>query len=112
MGEMRRPIQVQLLFPMLSVVLLAIVLASGTSAYLGVREANRRQEKELARRGGRAERPTYALSESVLRTIRGLSGAEFVVFDADGQLKESTLALGPDEVETAPAVCRRRFPRR
>ena len=34
---------------MLSVVLLAIVLASGTIAYLGVRQANQRQEKELAR---------------------------------------------------------------
>ena len=99
MGEMRRPIQVQLLFPMLSVVLLAIVLASGTSAYLEVREANQRQEKELARVVAALGDPTYGLSESVLRTIRGLSGAEFVVFDADGQLKESTIALGPDEVE-------------
>ena len=84
---------------MLSVVLLAIVLASGTSAYLEVREANQRQEKELARVVAALGDPTYGLSESVLRTIRGLSGAEFVVFDADGHLKESTIALGADEVE-------------
>ena len=108
MGEMRRPIQVQLLFPMLSVVLLAIVLASGTSAYLDVREANRRQEKELARVVAALRDAPYPLSESILGTIRGLSGAEFVIFDADGRLKESTIALGPKEVELLrPAEPRR-----
>jgi signal transduction histidine kinase len=84
---------------MLSVVLLAIVLASGTSAYLDVREANGRQEKELARVVAALGDPTYGLSESVLATIRGLSGAEFVVFAADGQLKAHTLALKPEEVD-------------
>ncbi len=93
---------------MLSVVLLAIVLASGTSAYLDVREANRRQEKELARVVAALRDAPYPLSESILGTIRGLSGAEFVIFDADGRLKESTIALGPKEVELLrPAEPRR-----
>ena len=97
---MRRPIQVQLLFPFLSVVLLAIVLASGTIACLGVNRANRRQQDDLARVVATLTDATFPLSKDVLRQMSGLSGAEFVVFDADSRLLEHTLPLGADELES------------
>jgi signal transduction histidine kinase len=40
---------------------------------------------------------TYPLSKDVLRATSGLSGAEFVVFDADRKLRESTLPLAAGE---------------
>ncbi len=97
---MRRPIQVQLLFPFLSVVLLAIVLASGTIACLGVNRANRRQQDDLVRVVATLTDATFPLSKDVLRQMSGLSGAEFVVFDAEGRLLEHTLPLGSDELES------------
>ena len=97
---MRRPIQVQLLFPFLSVVLLAIVLASGTIACLGVNRANRRQQDDLARVVATLTDATFPLSKDVLRQMSGLSGAEFVVFDADSRLLEHTLPLAADELES------------
>ena len=81
-------------------VLLAILLASGTSAYLDVRRGQPAAAERIGPCGRDAlATPPYPLSESVLATIRGLSGTEFIVFDADGQLRESTLRLGPDELD-------------
>ena len=100
---MRRPIQIQLLLPVLSVVLLAIVAASGTSAWLGVRAANRRQQDDLARVVATLTEAAFPLSENVLRQMSGLSGAQFVLFDADNRLQESTLAL---EREELASLCR------
>ena len=95
---MRWPIQIQLLLPVLSVVLLAIVLASGTSAYLDVARANRRQQEDLARVVGALTDAAFPLTDNVLRQMSGLSGAEFVVLDADYQLRGSTLPLGRDDL--------------
>ena len=53
---MRWPIQFQLLVPMLSVVVLAIALASLGSAYFGGRRARQAQEESLAPRGRHADR--------------------------------------------------------
>ncbi len=97
--EMRRPIQVQLLFPVLSVVLLAIVLSSGTIAYLGVARASRRQQDELSHIVATLTDPAFPLSKDVLGQMSGLSGAEFVVLDAAGQRKESTLPLSAEELQ-------------
>ena len=77
---MRRPIQVQLLFPVLSVVLLAIVLASGTSAYSGRDAGQPAAAGRIARVVATLTDPTFPLHEDVLRTdertvggrIRGL----------------------------------------
>jgi signal transduction histidine kinase len=96
---MRWPIQVQLLFPVLSVVLLAIVLASGTSAYLGVMRANRRQQENLKRVVTTLTAAPFPLSDDVLTQMSGLSGAEFVVFDADHHVQGSTLKLPRDQLQ-------------
>ena len=96
---MRRPIRIQLLLPVLPVVLLAIVAASGTSAYLDIQRANRRQQEHLARVVDTLTEPAFPLADNVLRKMSGLSGAEFVVLDADNRLEGSTLPLDAAELQ-------------
>ncbi len=94
---MRRPIQIQLLLPFLSVVLLAIVLACVTIAYLGTTRARGQQEENLRRVVGTLTEATFPLTDRVLRQMSGLSGAEFVVLDDENRIQGSTLRLGAEE---------------
>ena len=94
---MRWPIQIQLLLPFLSVVLLAIVLACVTIAYLGTTRARDQQEENLRRVVGTLTEATFPLTDRVLRQMSGLSGAEFVVLDGANRLQESTLRLGAED---------------
>jgi signal transduction histidine kinase len=90
---MRRPIQVQLLLPTLGVVALAIVLASGTSAYLGALGARQVQEEHLRGLAETLRTAKFPLSEPVLRQMSGLAGAEFIYFDAESRVRARTLDL-------------------
>ena len=56
---MRWPIQFQLLLPTLSVVVLAIVLASGVSAYFGGRRVRQAQEESLQRVVATLTKPSF-----------------------------------------------------
>ena len=77
---MRWPIQFQLLLPMLSVVVLAIGWPAGPG--VSRRNAGRRARKKACRRVVATLAETkFPLSESVLRQMSGLSGAEFVLLD-------------------------------
>ncbi|MGA2064595.1 MAG: HAMP domain-containing sensor histidine kinase [Thermoguttaceae bacterium] len=90
---MRRPIQIQLLLPTLAVVALAIVLASGTSAYLGTVRARRVQEEHLRQVVDTLRVAKFPLSEPVLRQMSGLSGAEFIYLDEGNRVRARTLDL-------------------
>lgn len=97
---MRWPIQIQLLLPMLSVVVLAIALASATAAYFGARRAARQEEENLRRVVATLTEATFPLTERVLKQSRGLSGAEFFLLDDNGQVQAGTLRLGEKEWDT------------
>ncbi len=88
---MRRPIRIQLLLPTLSVVILAIVLASGTSAYLGATQARRQQEESLHRIADTLAKGSFPLTERVLQQASQLSGAEIVFLDMQDRVQSSTL---------------------
>ncbi|NUQ64705.1 MAG: HAMP domain-containing histidine kinase [Pirellulales bacterium] len=90
---MRRPIQVQLLVPLLTVVLGAIVLASLTSALLGSRRVKQQQEEQLQRVVSTLAAAGFPLTDSVLEQMSGLSGAEFVLLDQSGRVRTCTLPL-------------------
>jgi signal transduction histidine kinase len=90
---MRWPIQIQLLLPMLTVVVMAIVLAAAVSAYLGGKHARQAQEDNLRRVVATLSEANFPLSESVLRQMSGLSGAEFVFFEEYDTLQAATLPL-------------------
>ena len=78
---MRWPIQIQLLLPMLTVVVMAIALAAAVSAYLGGKHARQAQDENLRRVVATLSEANFPLSEPVLRQMSGLSGAEFVFFE-------------------------------
>lgn len=101
---MRWPIQIQLLLPVLSVVILAIVLASAATAWVGVWRARQQQEDNLRRVVTTLTSAPYAPTESVLEQMSKLSGAEFVLLDEQGQVQASTLRLSPQELPAINAM--------
>ena len=94
---MRRPIQIQLLVPTLSVVVLAIVLASGASGYFGAMRQRQSQEDSLRRVVATLVEPGFPLTKEVLQQMSGLSGAEFVFLDAEQNVLARTLPLSGDD---------------
>lgn len=99
---MRWPIQVQLLLPMLCVVLLAIVLASGATAYWGSIWAHRQEEENVRRVVATLTEATFPLTEKVLRQASGLSGAEYAFLDQKSRVQRCTLRLAvSDEARLA-----------
>lgn len=101
---MRWPIQRQLLVPMLLVVLLASVLSSGVSAWVGSRWARREESDRLTRVVATLSDSNFPLQETVLRKLAGLSGAEFVVWDALQQVQAATLSLDAEVLTRLEAV--------
>jgi len=94
---MRRPIQQQLLIPMLVVVLAGVAVASLAGAWIGARFAREQEQDNLRRLAGTLADAGFPLSENVLRKMAGLSGADFVVLGQDGQMLQSTISLSGEE---------------
>ncbi|TXT38820.1 MAG: histidine kinase [Planctomycetota bacterium] len=101
---MRWPIQRQLLVPMLLVIVLTSALSSGVSAWVGSRWARREESDRLARVVATLSDANFPLQESVLQKLAGLSGAEFVVWDAQQQAQAATLPLDADVRDRLKAV--------
>jgi signal transduction histidine kinase len=90
---MRWPIHRQLLLPMVSVVLLASILATAiTACWIAVRVRNEQRES-LSRVVKKVGEAPFPLTEPVLIQMRGLSGAEFVLMTFKGRLLETTLPV-------------------
>ena len=84
---------------MLLVVLLASLLSSGVSAWVGSSWAKQEEHDRLARVVATLSDANFPLQETVLQKLAGLSGAEFVVWDAQQQVQAATLSLD-SEVRT------------
>ena len=95
---MRRPMQLQLLLPMLSIIVLAIVMASAASAYLTVSYASRGQAEQLNRVVRTLADAGFPLSRRVLEQMSALSGGEFVLVDENRRVLYSTMALGEEDL--------------
>ncbi len=89
----RWSIRSQLLVPVLLVVIVAILGASGLSAYLAADWAQRRQEDNLARVVATLIDASFPLNASVLKMMNGLSAADFAVLGPDGTLLEGSRTL-------------------
>ncbi len=101
---MRYPIYAQLLVPMLLVVLVAILLASGSTAYWAAARTRAEQEAALERVARTLAQARYPLSGTILTQVAGLSGMELVTLDAGGGLAESTLPLPTGEAAVLARV--------
>lgn len=94
---MRRPIQQQLLVPMLVVVLAGVAVASLAGAWIGAKFARDQEQENLRRLARTLADAGFPLTENVLRQMAGLSGADFVVLGPIGQVLHSTIRLTDDE---------------
>ena len=94
---MRRPIQQQLLVPMLIVVLAGVAVASLTGAWMGARIARDQEQESIRRLAGTLADAGFPLSENVLQKMSGLSGADFVVIGPHGEIQRSTISLSAAE---------------
>ena len=90
---MRWSIQRQLLAPMLLVVVVASVLSSGVSAWVGSSWARREETDRLGRVVATLADVSFPLQETVLQKMAGLSGADFVVWDQQQVVQSATLPL-------------------
>jgi signal transduction histidine kinase len=96
---MRWPIHLQLLLPMLTVVVLAIVLASAASGYLTAMRVRQAQEENLGRVVASVTEAKYPLQDqAVLRLMKGLSGADFAFLDSQDRVQADTLSLARDDL--------------
>lgn len=94
---MRWPIRLQLLLPNLAVSTVAILLLSVAIAYVNSRRAADQQQARLQQTVATLAAATFPLTDPVLEQMSGLSGAEFVVLNAAGAVRGSTLRLTPAE---------------
>src|SRR4051812_34061572 len=90
---MRRPIQQQLLWPMLAVVVLASAVTALLAAWLGMANARRAEEIRLHQLASALTDAGFPLTESVLKRMADLSGAQFVTLDHGGEIQQSSLSL-------------------
>jgi signal transduction histidine kinase len=84
---------------MLTVVVMAIVLAAAVSAYLGGKHARQAQDDNLRRVVATLSEANFPLSDPVLRQMSGLSGAEFVFFEGHDSPQAGTLRLDNDDLK-------------
>lgn len=101
---MRWPIQRQLLWPLLFVIVVSIVLTSAVAAYMNVRWARHQQQENLEQVVGTLTGSGFPLTETVLEQMSGLSGAEFVVLDQRARVLQATLETGPQEIAALAKV--------
>lgn len=87
---MRWPLRTQILFPMACLMLATLVSISGVNAWFAGRQAIERIQSQLRGIGETLAATSFPLTDSVLKNMRGLSGAEFVVVGRSRQISASS----------------------
>ena len=95
---MRWPIRNQIFLPLLAVAIVSLTAVGAINTVLTERRTCAHVEQQLRQVIGVLTTSSFPLTNSVLRQMRDLSSAEFVLIDASGDLVASTL----DEVEPLP----------
>jgi len=112
---MRQPLRYQIMLPMLGLMLTALIGVSVLNAYLAAGWAKRQIEQQLGEITHTLEQSNFPLTDSVLRQMRGLSGAEFVLVDDSGNVLASSTdrsgldGLPPDALGQSDIVLRQRI---
>lgn len=99
---MRWPLRYQILLPMACVMLAVVAIVSGVDAWLAGRRAHEQIETQLHEIGRTLTGASFPLTDNVLRQMRGLSGAEFVVANRAGTVVASSLGQVPSEPLPGP----------
>jgi signal transduction histidine kinase len=98
---MRWPLRYQIMLPMAAIMLLAVFVVGGLGAALGVHWARARIESQIAEVRQLVQESNFPLSDSVLRQMRALSGAELVLA---GAAHEVIATSGPTAAALRPLL--------
>ena len=90
---MRLPLRNQIVWPMAAVMLSTVLAVSVTTASLAGLRAKSELERQFHDVARTVNDARFPLTEPVLLQMRGLSGAEFVLMDAAGQVLARTIGL-------------------
>ena len=83
---MRWPLRQQILLPTVGVVLGSLLVVSVLNAYFSVRRTQQQIEHDLHHVVRTLQESNFPLTEGILKQLRGLAGAEFVVIGSNSQL--------------------------
>lgn len=100
---MRWPIRNQIMWPLLAAAVVSLTAVGAINAVLAERRTCVRVEQQLRQVIGVLSTSSFPLTNSVLRQMRDLSDAEFVLVDAAGDVAASTIATStalPHRAET------------
>src|SRR3982751_501756 len=99
---MRWPIRNQIMFPLLAAAIVSLTAVGVINAVLAERRTCARIEQQLRQVIGVLTTTSFPLTNTVLRQMRDLSDAEFVLVDTVGDVGASTLPqVGPLPERTA-----------
>ncbi len=96
---MRFPIRNQIILTFSLILLAAIGFLSATSAWLAVRLQERVMLQHLQDVTSTLESSTFPLTANVLKQMKGLSGADFVVLSSDGTPGVATVDVDQAELQ-------------
>jgi len=88
---MRWPIRNQILLPLISIQILVVMGVTWLAAWSSLRRVEAEIQHRFRELTATIQQSTFPLTEAVLKQMHGLSGAEFVIQDADGRGLVSTL---------------------
>jgi signal transduction histidine kinase len=89
---MRWPLRYQILVPFAAVMLAVVLGDSLLDAYLAAQRTQSQLERQLDGMAQTLLNTNFPLTDSVLRQARGLSGAEFLLTDASGRPRATSLS--------------------
>ena len=84
---MRHPIQRQLLWPMLAVVMLGSAVTAVLSAWIGMRAVRKAEHERLKQLVATLTDAGFPCTDAVLKRMSELSGARFVTLDESGAVR-------------------------
>jgi signal transduction histidine kinase len=96
----RRSIAWQLFVPWLGLLVVATTLGSALAGWLLVQAVRGQEDAVQTRIAERLGRTSVPLTASVLDQLSGLTGMEFALFSANGQLIQATPALAADSLSS------------
>ena len=102
----RWPIRNQIFVPFAAMLLAAVTLIAVSAAFLAARRSERNTVRQLNQVIQTLGQSSFPYSQNVLEKMRGLSGAEFVVFDRQKTVLGSTLPKTAGMVDAVAEIPR------
>lgn len=101
---MKWPLRNQIMLPLLAVALVSLAAVGVINARLATRRTQDQIEARLRGVVGVLAATNFPLTDAVLRQMRDLTSAEFVLVDPQGGVQASSFAVAPPLANNAPAA--------